>query len=129
MPSTSILAPFPYLIQMMQGRCSRSREKKNFRVCLCLRVSITVIKHQDQKQLDKERLYFSLQLSGHTHSSAEEKQCKLKADIWLQELEPRPWRSGLTDMLTVACSACFLIMPRTTSQGVEPPTVSWAVLH
>ena len=31
-----------------------------------VRVSITGIKH-DQKQLGEERVYFSLELSGHTH--------------------------------------------------------------
>jgi hypothetical protein len=31
-----------------------------------LRTSIAVIKHNDQKELWKERLYFGLLLSGHT---------------------------------------------------------------
>ena len=51
-------------------------------------------------------------------------------------LEPggRSWCSGhgeelLTDLLPMACSACFLIEPRTTSPGMAPPTRGWTCLH
>lgn len=36
--------------------------------CVLVGVSTTVIKHHDQKQLGNKRIYFSLQLSGHTTS-------------------------------------------------------------
>lgn len=35
----------------------------------------------------------------------------------------------LVDLLTVACSAWFLLLPRTSCPGVEPPTVGWALSH
>ena len=28
---------------------------------------------------------------------------------------------------SLACSACFLIAPRTTSPGMTPPTMGWAL--
>lgn len=31
----------------------------------------------------------------------------------------------LTVLVPLACSLCFLILSRTTSSGVAPPTVSW----
>jgi hypothetical protein len=33
----------------------------------------------------------------------------------------------LTGLFPLACSACFLIEPRTTSQGMAPPTMGWAL--
>jgi hypothetical protein len=32
-------------------------------------------------------------------------------------------RMLLTDLLPMACSACFLIEPRTTNPGMAPPTM------
>jgi hypothetical protein len=43
----------------------------------------------------------------------------------------KPLRRLLTDLLTVACSACFLVESRTTSPGMTPPwvTMGWVLLH
>jgi hypothetical protein len=35
----------------------------------------------------------------------------------------------LTGLLLTVCSACFLIKPRTTSPGMAPPTIGWALPH
>ena len=35
----------------------------------------------------------------------------------------------LTDLLLTACSVCFLLECRTTSSGIAPPTVDWALLY
>ena len=43
-----------------------------------------------------------------------------RARIWGQKLMERPWRDAA---YWFACSACFLIEPRTTSPGVAPPTM------
>jgi hypothetical protein len=43
-----------------------------------------------------------------------------RAGTWRQELMQRPWR--------VCLLACFLIEPRTTSPGMAPPTMGWALL-
>jgi hypothetical protein len=34
-----------------------------------------------------------------------------------------------TGLLSLACSLCFLIHPRTTCPGLIPPTVAWALPH
>jgi hypothetical protein len=34
----------------------------------------------------------------------------------------------LTGLLPLACSACFLIKPRTTIPGMAPPTMGWALI-
>jgi hypothetical protein len=42
------------------------------------------------------------------------------AETWRQELMQRPQR---------VCSACSLIEPRTSSQGMAPHTMAWALPH
>ena len=46
----------------------------------------------------------------------------------------RSWCRGhggvlLTGLLPMACSACFLVEPRTTSPGMALPTMGWALPH
>ena len=36
-------------------------------------------------------------------------------------------RKGLTGLVLMACSACSLIEPRTSSPGMAPPTMGWAL--
>jgi hypothetical protein len=55
-----------------------------------VRVSIAFIKHHGQKQLEEERVSFSLQLVGHRLGKSGQKP---KARTWRQELKQRPWRS------------------------------------
>lgn len=50
------------------------------------RLLLLCSKHFHQKQLGKERIYFSLQLSNHTPSLKE-----VKAGIWRKETTQRPW--------------------------------------
>jgi hypothetical protein len=52
-----------------------------------------------------------------------------RAGTWRQELMQRPWRVLLTGFLPLACSACFLIEPRTTSPWMAPPTMGWILPH
>jgi hypothetical protein len=51
-----------------------------------------------------------------------------------QESGGRCWCRGhggvlLTGLLPTACSVCFLIERRTTSPGMAPPTMGWALPH
>ena len=51
-----------------------------------------------------------------------------------QEPGGRSWFRGqervlLSGLLLMAWSPCFLIQPRTSSPGVAPPTMGWALLH
>jgi hypothetical protein len=41
----------------------------------------------------------------------------------------RSWRMLLTDLLLMACSACFLMELRTNSSLMTPPTMDWALPH
>lgn len=43
--------------------------------------------------------------------------------------EAEPWWVLLIGLLPPACSACFLIQPRTTYPGVALPKMSWAFLY
>ena len=51
-----------------------------------------------------------------------------RAGTWRQELK-RPWRSAVYWLVPLACSACFLTEPRTTSPWMAPPTMVWALSH
>ena len=44
-----------------------------------------------------------------------------------QEVMQKPWRNSVSCLLPIACSACFLLAPRTTCPGVATPTVGWAL--
>lgn len=86
-------------------------------------VTIAVMKHDNQKEPWEEMFYF-------THSYI--KQFVLKSDEDRNSGRAGTWsRSGcrghggvrLTALLLMACSACFLIHPRTTSPEVAPPTM------
>jgi len=90
--------------------------------------SITVMKRHDQKQLGEES--FSLPLSQHIYLQRESGQ-ELKE---IKEPGGGSWCRGhggalLTDLLPMACSACFLIQPRTTSPGMAPPTMGGALSY
>lgn len=78
-------------------------------------------KHRDQKQRDKQRVYWSFQVRDHLEKSEQE----LKAVARRQELKQRQWR-----LLTGSCptdhSACFL---KATWVGVTPPTAGWDLPH
>jgi hypothetical protein len=50
---------------------------------------------------------------------------EVRAGTWRQGLMQKPWKSAA--LLTMACSACFLIQPTTTGPGVAPPTMGWAL--
>jgi hypothetical protein len=49
---------------------------------------------------------------------------EVRTGTWRQELMQRTWRVLLTGLLPLACSACCLAEPRTTtSPEMAPPTV------
>lgn len=78
---------------------------------------MSVIKHHDQNQLRDESVYFS------SHEESEGR-------TWKQELMERPWRVLLTDLLFMAYSACFLIVPTQGHQPrVDTNTGIWALPH
>lgn len=86
------------------------------RSSVLVRISIAVMKQHDQKQLGEKRVYLYTSISQFIPEGR-------------QELMRRPWRVLLTGLLLMAYSAWFLIEPRTSSPGMAPPTVSWALSH
>jgi hypothetical protein len=87
-----------------------------------VRVPTAVTKHRDQKQLGKERAYF-------THSSIEQFLIKSsegrnssRAGSWRQELMQRPWK-GATYWIASQGLLCLL----SYSSGVAAPTIGWAL--
>jgi hypothetical protein len=83
------------------------------------RFSILAQNIMTKKQVGEERVsaYSStFAVFHHKKSGLELKQVRK------QELMQRPWRD-ITVLLPLACSACFLIEPRTTSTGIATPTM------
>jgi hypothetical protein len=81
----------------------------------CPRVSLAVIKYHEQKQLGGESVYF-------TYSSTLQSISGVGLGKSGQDPRGRSWCRGhgrmlLTGLLIMACSACLLIEPRTTSPG------------
>ena len=84
-----------------------------------------MIKHQDQNQPGEKEIYFVYIFVSQTIMKGAQKRNSRR--------EPRgsSWsrsngRMMIINLLTVACSAGFLIAPRTISPGVALLTVSWA---
>jgi hypothetical protein len=46
-----------------------------------------------------------------------------------QELIQRPWRNAAYWLPPLGCSTYFLIQPRNTCPGLEPPMVGWSLLY
>lgn len=85
---------------------------------LLVRVSIAVLKQHVHKQFLEERMYFILYCSGKSG----------------QEPGARDWKrrhkwGTLTGLLSIPCSACFLMPSGTTCPGVALPSMTWMLLH
>lgn len=106
---------------MFEGRWFRSLVK----------VSIAVIKHHNQNQLEEEKVYlFFLRLPAN-RPSFRGVRARIQAG---QEIGGRDWRRSygwvlLTGLLLLVCWACFLMYPRTISPKIAGPTIVWASLH
>ena len=61
------------------------------------------------------------------HCSPSLRGARTGTQTWRQELMQRPWRDAAY-WLTMACSVCLLIEPRTVSPGMAPLT-QWALPH
>jgi hypothetical protein len=98
--------------------------------CRCtlalVRVSISAQKIMTKKQVGEERFY-----SSYTSTLLYITKGSQDWNHTGQEPGGRRWCRGhggmfLTDLFPLACSACFLIEPR-TSPGMAPPTMVWAL--
>lgn len=92
-----------------------------------VKISIAAKKHRDQSKLWRKG-FLCLTLPYHSSSWRE-----VRAGVQTrQELESRSWCRGhewvlLTDLLFIACSAYFLMEPRTTTLRMVPLTITWAL--
>jgi hypothetical protein len=68
-----------------------------------------------KKQVGEERVY-SAYIHFHTAVHHQRKPGVELKQVRKQELMQRPWRD-VTGLLPLACSACFLIEPRTTKNS------------
>lgn len=72
-------------------------------------------KRRDQRQLKKERVYFSFQLIVH-HEGSLGKNSR-------RELKQRPWKNSAYWLVSHASFSCSFISTRSTSPGVVSPIV------
>jgi hypothetical protein len=86
-----------------------------------VRVSIALIKYQDQKQVGEKRVYLTYTSTSLFITKGNQDRNSSRDRTWRQELMQRRWRG--TGLLPMACSACFLIEPMTTSPEMELPTM------
>jgi hypothetical protein len=93
-----------------------TEEGEFIRINCCLRVSIAVMKHCDQKQGGKGLVG----LLSHIKEGSQDRNSN-RAGTWRQELMQKPWRDAAF-LLLMPCSAGFLIEPRTTRPGKEGTT-------
>ena len=94
---------------------------------LCLSyLSIAMIRHHDQEQLEKQRVYFILQFVIH-HPGKSGKE--FKAGTWRQELMEKSGKVLLTDVLLMACAAYILKHPRTPSLSIPLPTLGLTLVR
>jgi hypothetical protein len=84
-------------------------------VAVLVKVSIPA-QNITKPQVEEERVYsaYTLTLLFITKGSQE----------WRQELVQRPLRILLAELVLLAC---FIVEPRTTSSGMAPPTMGWAL--
>lgn len=84
-----------------------------------------MINHQDQNQLGEKEIYFVYIFVSQTIMKGGQKRNsrrKPRGCSWSRSYG----RMMIINLLTMACSAGFLITSRTISPGVALPTVSWA---
>lgn len=103
--------------------------RQSYCVVVLVRVSIAMMKHHDQKQIGEEMVYLAYTSTPQFITKGSQSRNSHREGTWSQELLQKPWRVLLTDLLPMACSACFLMEPRITSPGMAPTTMSWALPH
>lgn len=87
--------------------------------------SVIMVQNHYQGQLGEERLYSILELSGHTLLRKVRNSC--------QESRDRDWSIShegmlLTSVLSMACSTCFLVQPRTNYSEAASAAGSSAIV-
>jgi hypothetical protein len=92
-----------------------------------VRVCIPAQNIMTKKQIWEERVYSAYTSTLLFITKGRQDWNSSRAGTWRQELMQWPWKVLFTGLLPLACSACFLIEPKTTSPGMAPHTMSWAL--
>jgi hypothetical protein len=108
------------------GRASQRRVMQGF--CLCLSQCFYLCtKHQDQEASWGRKGLFSLHIHITVHHQRSQERNSHSTGTWRQELMQRPWRGVAYWTAPLAYLVCFLTELRTTSPGMVPPTMGWAL--
>jgi hypothetical protein len=94
----------------------------------CLRVRIPVQSIMTKKQVGEERVFSAYTSTLLFITKGSQDRNSHRAETWRQELTQRPWRGTAYWIAPLACSACFLLGPKTISPGMAPPTRSLSPL-
>jgi hypothetical protein len=121
-PSNAFCTPFPAADPLLPFQ-------ESLKTYFVRTVAVAMMNHRDQKQVGEEKVYLAhtstslFIIEGSQHKNSH------RVGTWKLELIESSAYWLLTGLLLVACSACFLIEPRTTSPGMAPPTMGWALPH
>lgn len=133
------LSPPDLLSKGFSASLSRSGKCHQFRVgtrvpegtkaflmtCTLVRVSIAMIKHHDQKQLAEKRVYFILQLSGHSPSLR-----TVRVGTYDTKLKGGTGTEVIEECCLLACplwlTQFVFLCIRTTFPGITLPSVGWS---
>lgn len=97
---------------------------------LCLRVIIAgIIKHCDPTHTGEERVYLVCTSTSFFIPVVNQGRNLSGAGTWRKDLLQKSGRGAAYRLLFTACSACFLIVPRTTSTWVALPTMCLTPCH
>jgi hypothetical protein len=90
---------------------------------------VAVTKHHDRKANWKGKGLFSLHFQILVHTEESQDRNSSRAGTWKQELMQRPWRGAAYWVASLGFLSLLFIEPRTTSLGMAPPTMGWALSH
>ena len=81
-----------------------------------------------KKQVGEERVYSAYTFHTAVHHQRKSGQELTQGRNLEAGAEQKPWRMFLTGLFPLACSACFLVEPKTTSPEMVPPTMGSLIL-
>lgn len=114
------------LIESLVNSMWKTSIFKKYFLCVLVRISIVVVKFQEQEQVKKQRVYFRLHsvrtpLLRVIRTGTQDRNPQTDTEAQGMEL--------LADILLTTSLACFLIHTKTTNLGVATVTVRLALSH
>lgn len=90
-------------------------------------VTIVLMKHYGEKQLEEKRAYLAYTSTSLPIIWETQDRNTSRRGNWKQEVMEIPWKDASYWLVSIACSPGFLIEYRTTSYGLTPPKMGWAL--